>query len=156
MMLPSILFARKLKVVMVTGLDIPLLPFWAAGRSGVCTVDDEHFTERCLDFESAVTQLALPVGYLIETGEGVEAQQESSDFLLRAFGIALFLIVVVLIGQFNSITDPAIIIFSVFLSMGGVLWGYALSGQAFVIIMSGIGCIALAGVAVNNCIVLVD
>ena len=40
--------------------------------------------------------------------------------------------------------------------MGGVLWGYALSGQAFVIIMSGIGCIALAGVAVNNCIVLVD
>ena len=56
MMLPSMPCSRKLKVVMVTGLDISLLPSWAAGRSGVCTVDDEHFTERCLDFESAVTQ----------------------------------------------------------------------------------------------------
>ncbi|NIQ11928.1 MAG: efflux RND transporter permease subunit, partial [Gammaproteobacteria bacterium] len=55
-----------------------------------------------------------------------------------------------------SITDPGIIIFSVFLSMGGVFWGFAVSGQTFVVIMSGIGCIALAGVAVNNCIVLVD
>jgi multidrug efflux pump subunit AcrB len=54
------------------------------------------------------------------------------------------------------VADPFIILFSVFLSIGGVLWGFLITGQSFVVIMSGIGCIALAGVAVNNCIVLVD
>ncbi len=81
---------------------------------------------------------------------------EAMQFLMKAFIIAVFLIVIVLVAQFNSITQPVIIISSVFLSLGGVFWGYFLSGQEFVVIMSGIGCIALAGVAVNNCIVLVD
>ncbi len=124
---------------------------WADFKLGV-----QNKTAVKTDIRKRVQQLSLPAGYLVETGEGAAMQQESSDFLVRAFGIALFLILVVLIGQFNSITDPAIILFSVFLSMGGVLWGYALSGQVFIIVMSGIGCIALAGVAVNNCIVLVD
>ena len=87
------------------------------------------------------------------TGEGLQIREESSTFLIQAFIIALFLILIVLIAQFNSIIDPGIIIFSVFLSMGGVFWGYALTGMSFIVIMSGIGCIALAGVAVNNCIV---
>jgi len=100
--------------------------------------------------------LSMPAGYEVGTGEGWQVQQESTDFLVQAFLIALFLIFAVLIVQFNSFVDPFIIMISVFLSMGGVFLGYALTGMEFVIIMSGIGCIALAGVAVNNCIVLVD
>jgi multidrug efflux pump len=98
----------------------------------------------------------LPAGYAIGTGAGFDVRDESTTFLLQAFLVALFLIFIVLIAQFNSIADPFIIMYAVFLSLGGVFWGFALGGQNFVIIMSGIGSIALAGVAVNNCIVLVD
>jgi multidrug efflux pump subunit AcrB len=108
------------------------------------------------EIEEAVTAMPLPPGYRIEAGEGEEMRNEASEFLVRAFVIALFLIAIVLVAQFNSIVQPLIIMASVFLSMGGVFWGYFLSGQNFIIIMSGIGSIALAGVAVNNCIVLVD
>ncbi len=98
----------------------------------------------------------LPEGYAIGAGAGFDVRSESTTFLVQAFVVALFLIFVVLIAQFNSVADPFVILFSVFLSIGGVLWGFLITGQAFVIIMSGIGCIALAGVVVNNCIVLVD
>lgn len=98
----------------------------------------------------------LPKGYQIGAGAGFDVRQESTDFLFQAFLIAVFLIFIVLIVQFNSIADPFIIMSSVALSLGGVFWGFALGGQNFVVIMSGIGCIALAGVVVNNCIVLVD
>jgi multidrug efflux pump subunit AcrB len=104
----------------------------------------------------AVKAIKLPAGYRIETGEGVQVQQESTVFLLRAFVIALFLIAAVLIVQFNSVVDPLIIMSSVFLSLGGIFWGYALTGQVFVVIMTGIGCISLAGVVVNNAIILID
>lgn len=106
--------------------------------------------------DSLVYNMNLPFGYRIGAGEGFEMREEATTFLLQAFVIALFLIMVVLVAQFNSIGQPFIIMISVFLSIGGVLWGYFLTGQAFIVIMSGIGCIALAGVAVNNCIVLVD
>jgi multidrug efflux pump subunit AcrB len=83
-------------------------------------------------------------------------QDQSTVFLVQAFFVAIFLITIVLIAQFNSVGDTAIIMSSVVLSLGGVFWGYALSGQVFVIIMSGMGCISLAGVVVKNCIVLID
>ena len=124
---------------------------WADFKEGV-----QNKTEVKTEIGKRIDAIAMPAGYFAETGEGVEVQQESSQFLIKAYGIALFLMLLVLIVQFNTFTDPIIILLSVFLSMGGVLWGYALSGQVFVIVMSGIGCIALAGVAVNNCIVLVD
>ena len=106
--------------------------------------------------ENAIREIRMPQGYRIGTGTGLEMRQEATDFLIQAFMIALFLIAIVMIAQFNSIGQPVIILISVFLSMGGVFWGYFLSRQTFVVIMSGIGSIALAGVAVNNCIVLVD
>jgi multidrug efflux pump len=124
---------------------------WADFKDGV-----ENKAQVSADIARRVAAIPLPAGYAISTGEGAQMQQESTDFLIRAFFIALFLILIVLVVQFNSIVDPLIIMASVFLSMGGVFWGYALSGQVFVVIMSGIGCISLAGVAVNNCIVLVD
>lgn len=106
--------------------------------------------------DNLIYRMKLPYGYRIGEGEGFEMREEATGFLVQAFVIALFLIAVVLVAQFNSIGQPFIIMTSVFLSIGGVLWGYFISGQVFVVIMSGIGCIALAGVAVNNCIVLVD
>jgi multidrug efflux pump subunit AcrB len=106
--------------------------------------------------EVDVIKAGLPPGYTIGTGASFDERAESTTFLVQAFVVALFLIFVVLITQFNSVADPFVILFSVFLSIGGVLWGFLITGQAFVVIMSGIGCIALAGVVVNNCIVLVD
>ncbi len=117
-------------------------------------VQDKQSIQRQVD--SLVYNMNLPLGYRIGAGEGFEMREEATTFLVKAFIIALFLIAVVLVAQFNSIGQPIIIMISVFLSIGGILWGYFISGQVFVIIMSGIGCIALAGVAVNNCIVLVD
>jgi len=99
---------------------------------------------------------SLPDGYDVLLGSDGEMQNEATGFLLQAFVIAGFLIFILLVGQFNSIIDPIISFTASLLSIGGVFWGFAISGMSFGIIMSGIGCISLIGVAVNNCIVLVD
>ena len=70
--------------------------------------------------------------------------------------IAVFLILLIIVTQFNSYSTPAIILFSVILSLIGVFLGLVLSGQTFVIMMTMIGIISLAGVVVNNAIVLID
>ncbi len=98
----------------------------------------------------------MPSGYFFEfTGQN-EDQQESQDFLTRAFLIALLLIAFVLITQFNSLVIPIIILFSILLSMIGVLVGLMITGTPFGVIMTGLGVISLAGVVVNNAIVLLD
>ena len=103
-----------------------------------------------------VAGLNIPPGLTLGAGKGQDVREESTRFLIQAFGAALMLIFMVLVLQFNSVTQPVIILVSVFLSLGGVLWGIFLSGQQFVVIMSGIGIISLAGVVVNNAIVLMD
>ncbi len=108
------------------------------------------------EINKKVAALNIPNGYTIGSGEGAEVRQEAGAFLVKAFIVAIFLIFIVLIAQFNSITEPFIIMVAVLFSFSGVFWGYALAGMNFVVIMSGIGCIALAGVVVNNCIVLID
>ncbi len=108
------------------------------------------------EITSKVNRISLPQGYRIRAGAGAEMRNEANQYIVKAFIIALFLIAIVLVAQFNSVFQPVIIMTSVFLSLGGVFWGFALTGMEFVMIMSGIGCVALAGVAVNNCIVLID
>lgn len=98
----------------------------------------------------------LPDGYDILLGADGEMQNEATGFLMQAFIIAGFLIFILLVGQFNSIVDPIISFTASLLAIGGVFWGFAIFSMSFGIIMSGIGCISLIGVAVNNCIVLVD
>jgi multidrug efflux pump subunit AcrB len=106
--------------------------------------------------EELLKQYPLPPGYTIRfTGEN-EFQQESEDFLSKAFVIACFLIFLVLVSQFNSVSQPLIIMTSVMLSLGGAFLGLALFKQPFGIIMTGVGIISLAGVVVNNAIVLID
>ena len=83
-------------------------------------------------------------------------QAKELAFLSRALLLALFLIVLIIVAQFNSITTPFIIGFSVFFSLIGVLLGLVIFQMDFVIIMTMIGIISLAGVVVNNAIVLID
>lgn len=85
-----------------------------------------------------------------------EEQEKELAFLSRALFIALFLIILIIVTQFNSITTPFIIGFSVFFSLIGVLLGLVIFQMDFVIIMTMIGIISLAGVVVNNAIVLID
>jgi multidrug efflux pump len=98
----------------------------------------------------------LPRGYTTRyTGEQQE-QQEAQEFLGTAFLIALLLIAFILISQFNSVVKPVIILTSVIMSTVGVLLGLMLFRMPFGIIMTGVGIISLAGVVVNNAIVLID
>jgi multidrug efflux pump len=97
-----------------------------------------------------------PRGYSYRfTGEQKE-QQKAADFLSKAFVAALFLIFIILITQFNSFVTPFIVLTSVLLSLIGVFFGLLVTGTAFGIMMTGIGVISLAGVVVNNAIVLID
>jgi multidrug efflux pump len=85
-----------------------------------------------------------------------EDSAEASAFLGNAFGAAIFLIFLVLLAQFNKFTSVWLVLSCVVMATIGALLGMLLTGQAFVIVMSGIGVIALAGVVVNNNIVLID
>ncbi|TAE48208.1 MAG: efflux RND transporter permease subunit [Cytophagales bacterium] len=98
----------------------------------------------------------MPEGYTFKfTGEQ-EEQNESSTFLLNAFFFALFLVFLIIVTQFNSLNAPIIIMFSVLFSTIGVFLGLVIFRMDFVILMTGIGIISLAGVVVNNAIVLID
>ncbi len=102
------------------------------------------------------TQIVFPRGYAYEfTGEQ-EEQAKAKDFLGKAFVATLFLILLILLTQFNSLFTPLIILTSVILSLIGVFTGLLVTGTAFGVIMTGIGVISLAGVVVNNAIVLID
>ena len=106
--------------------------------------------------EELLKKIPLPPGYRVSfTGE-FEFQQESEDFLSKAFAIALFLIFLVLVTQFNSVAQPFIIMTAVILSLGGAFLGLTVINSPFGIIMTGVGVISLAGVVVNNGIVLID
>ena len=98
----------------------------------------------------------LPATYKYEfTGEQ-EQQAEDMGFLAMAFAIAVFSIFLILVAQFNSLTAPFIIILSVLFSTIGVFLGYATSGRTISVIFTGVGIVSLAGVVVNNAIVLMD
>ncbi len=85
-----------------------------------------------------------------------EEQAEAMVFLSKAFGAAIFLIFVVLLAQFNSFISVGLVLSAVVMSTIGVLLGLMIMGQPFGVVMTGIGVIALAGVVVNNNIVLID
>ena len=89
------------------------------------------------------------------TGEQ-EEQAESMSFLIAALGIAVSIILLILVSQFNSLIKPLIIISSIVLSTIGVFGGIATFKMDIVIVMTGIGIVSLAGVVVNNAIVLID
>lgn len=98
----------------------------------------------------------LPEGYNFKfTGEQ-EDQEKEMAFLSKALLIAVFLIFLIIVAQFNSVSAPLIIVSSVVLSLIGVLLGLVIFRMDFIVIMTMIGIISLAGVVVNNAIVLID
>ena len=92
---------------------------------------------------------------LIVKGQN-EQQAESETFLVNAFLIALFVMAIILVTQFNSFYQAFLILSAVLFSTVGVFLGLAIFQKPFGIVMSGIGVIALAGIVVNNAIVLID
>jgi multidrug efflux pump subunit AcrB len=98
----------------------------------------------------------VPEGITVKyTGEQ-EEQAKSQAFLLRALAIAVSMIFLIIVAQFNSVISPFIIMTSVLFSTIGVFLGLVIFNMDFVVIMTGIGIISLAGVVVNNAIVLID
>ena len=85
-----------------------------------------------------------------------EKMAETGTFLAQAFGIAIFLMATILVTQFNSFYQAGLIMSAIVLSVVGVLIGLLIRGEPFGIVMSGVGVIALAGIVVNNNIVLID
>ena len=85
-----------------------------------------------------------------------EEQTESAAFLAQAFTLAMALMAILLITQFNSFYQSLLILSSILLSTSGVLLGLLITGQTFSVILTGIGIVALAGIIVNNNIVLID
>ncbi|MBK8380825.1 MAG: efflux RND transporter permease subunit [Ignavibacteria bacterium] len=109
-----------------------------------------------IDVKEKLKDLKFPTGYgIVYTGEQ-ESQEESQTFLAKAFLISLLLVFFFLVIEFNSITSPVIIMFTVLLSLIGVLLGLLITQTPFGIIMTGIGVIALGGIVVRNAIILLD
>jgi len=98
----------------------------------------------------------IPPGYFVQFAGQETDQKESEEFLSKAFLYALFLVLTLMVSKFNSFRIPMIIISSVIMSMVGVLIGLMITGTPFGIIMTGLGVISLAGIVVNNAIVLLD
>lgn len=119
----------------------------------------EGFNENAvlLEAQQAIAEaFEVPAGYLFQwTGQN-EEQADAQAFLSSALLAALFIIALVLITQFNSVIQPGIILFAVILSLIGVFLTLTVRQMPLSIIMTGVGIISLAGVVVNNAIVLVD
>jgi multidrug efflux pump subunit AcrB len=101
-------------------------------------------------------KIKFPDGYSIQFAGEQKDMKKSMKFLSMAMLIAVVLILIILVTQFNSVIKPLIILASVILSTIGVFGGLATFDMDFVVMMTGIGIISLAGVVVNNAIVLID
>lgn len=112
--------------------------------------------EVLVEVRDALDDFSLPEGYKISFTGQAEQQQEEMDFLITALGLAIFGILLIIVAQFNSLISPIIILMSVILSTIGVFLGYVFTGMNIEIVMTGVGIISLAGIVVNNAIVLID
>ena len=119
-------------------------------------LDGYNANEVVANIKSAVTGFESPDGITWGFTGQQEEQAKEMGFLLIALVIALVGVLLVLVGQFNSTSTPVILMFSVIFSIIGVLLGLVIFRQDFVIIMTMLGIISLAGVVINNAIVLVD
>jgi multidrug efflux pump len=108
------------------------------------------------EIASELAQADLGQGVRFRLKGEDEERQKAGAFLMKAFGTAIFLIFAILLAQFNRLTSVFVVLTAVVMSTFGVLLGLLIMGQAFGVVMTGIGVIANAGVIVNNNIVLID
>ncbi|MGZ3937377.1 MAG: efflux RND transporter permease subunit, partial [Flavisolibacter sp.] len=92
---------------------------------------------------------------ITQTGEGKQ-QQETGAFLGQALVVALMLILLILVFQFNSVSKPVIILTEILFSIIGVLFGFAISGMTISVVMTGVGIVGLAGIVVKNGILVIE
>ena len=119
-------------------------------------LNDYNPNEVVANIQAEVTDFDMPPGYSIKfTGEQ-EEQAKEMEFLSSAFTIAILSIFLIIVAQFNSVISPFIIVLSILFSTIGVFLGYIITGKDIVVIFTGVGIISLAGVVVNNAIVLID
>lgn len=97
-----------------------------------------------------------PEGVSVRFAGENEDQQQAANFLMTAFAVAIGMMLLILVTQFNSLYQTFLILSAIVLSTAGVLLGLLLNGQSFGIVMVGMGVIALAGIVVNNNIILID
>ncbi len=112
--------------------------------------------DKLRELRAALAQQAPDPGVTLTFKGEDEDQRETMTFLSNAFLTALFLMLVILVTQFNSLYQAALVLSAIVFSTAGVLLGLLVTGQPFGIVMVGIGIIALAGIVVNNNIVLID
>ncbi len=112
--------------------------------------------DKIVELGEALGAQEVPPGVVVEFRGEQEEQNEAQAFLGQAFMAALFLIAVILLAQFNSFFSVSLILMSIVMSTIGVFIGLLVTDQPFGIVMCGIGVIALAGIVVNNNIVLID
>lgn len=125
--------------------------------SGENSVNDGQLVNTRLNqLHAAVEEMGLSTSVDVIFEGQDEDQQESMLFLLKAMGVALFIMAIILVTQFNSFYQAGLVLTAVIFSLGGVFLGLLLMGEAFGVIMSGVGVISLAGIVVNNNIVLID
>lgn len=113
-------------------------------------------TEVNAKIKTSLDDYQLPVGYSYKFGGEQEKQAEEMAFLSNALLLAVFLIFLIIVAQFNKLTAPLIIMTAVLFSTIGVFLGLVIFNMEFIIIMTMIGIISLAGIVVNNAIVLLD
>ena len=106
--------------------------------------------------KSALANYDLPNNISYKFSGEIEEQEKNMSFLSNALLAALGLILILLVFQFNSISKPLIILLSIFLSFTGVFLGLIAFQMPFVILMTMMGIISLAGIVVNNGVVLLD
>ena len=106
--------------------------------------------------KTALVNFELPDGVSFKFSGEIEEQEKNMTFLSNALAAALGLILLLLVFQFNSLSKPLIILLSIFLSFTGVFLGLMAFQMPFVILMTMMGIIALAGIVVNNGVVLLD
>src|SRR5690606_11600197 len=102
------------------------------------------------------TEAPLPASVTWSFGGDFEEQTASIEFLMVAFVASLALMFIILLTQFNSLYNSILVLTAVVLSTVGVLIGLLVMGQTFSAVMTGTGVVALAGIVVNNNIVLID
>ena len=125
-------------------------------REGTYRMVPINPNERIAELTTWLEETDLPLGVSYEWTGDQEDQAESQAFLSSAFTAALGLMFIILLAQFNSFYNAVLVLLAVVLSTTGVLIGMLVMDQTFSIIMTGTGIVALAGIVVNNNIILID
>jgi CzcA family heavy metal efflux pump len=171
----SVADLEAITLVNEAGVQIPLSTVAAIERNQALTAITHKELKRVVTVTGRVTspELAEPVraeararieaepslvpaGVTVAFAGQSEDEDEAKAFLSKAFLWALLLVAALIVGQFDSLAVPFIVMTSVVMSMIGVLLGLLVTGLPFGIVMTGLGVISLAGIVVNNAIVLLD